>query len=165
MAKYKKIEWTIIYGKFINIYYMKITYEERKEIIKICKEYNIKNYTIRDDGTVDVKGDVYLSFRDLKELPIKFGIVIGNFYCNNNQLTSLVGSPKELVGIFDCYKNQLTSLVGAPEKVGDNFYCSNNQLTSLKGAPLIVEGYFDCHNNKIELEPPLTKISGKFINI
>ncbi len=34
--------------------------------------------------------------------------VNGSFYCHNNQLTSLEGSPKEVGGYFYCANNQLT---------------------------------------------------------
>ena len=60
----------------------------------------------------------------------------GDFYCQTNQLTSLVGAPSEVGGAFSCQKNQLTSLVGAPSEVGGAFSCQNNQLTSLVGAPI-----------------------------
>ena len=42
------------------------------KIIEICREYNIENYTIKEDGTVYVKGDVILKGNKLTELPIKF---------------------------------------------------------------------------------------------
>ena len=38
-------------------------------------------------------------------------------------------------GDFFCSDNPLTSLEGSPEKVGGNFFCSDNQLTSLEGSP------------------------------
>ena len=31
-----------------------------KQIDKICRDYNIKNYTINPDGSIDVKGNVYI---------------------------------------------------------------------------------------------------------
>ncbi len=73
----------------------------------------------------------------------------GNFYCYNNQLTSLVGSPSVVGGNFDCSYNQLTSLVGSPSEVAGYFYCHNNQLTSLEGSPIVVGGGFYCYNNQL----------------
>ena len=52
----------------------------------ICEKYGIKNYTINDDGSIDVNGDVYLSFKDLTELPLTFNKVTGYFNCYNNYL-------------------------------------------------------------------------------
>jgi hypothetical protein len=65
-----------------------------------------------------------------------------NFYCNNNQLTSLQGAPASVGGDFNCSANPLTSLQYAPASVGGYFYCANNHLTSLQGAPASVGGYF-----------------------
>jgi hypothetical protein len=84
----------------------------------ICKEYDIENYTINDDGTIDVDGNVYLSFNDLTELPLRFNKVTGDFFCTNNQLTSLKGSPKWISGNFNCGYNNLTSLEFSPKYVG-----------------------------------------------
>ena len=92
------------------------------EVEKICKKYDIENYTLNPDGTVDVEGDVYLSGQRLSKLPLKFGRVTGDFSCDNNKLTSLEGCPPE---------------------IGGNFWCHNNQLTSLKGAPEYIEGSVD----------------------
>ena len=51
---------------------------------------------------------------------------------------------------FYCENNQLTSLVGAPQKVG-SFSCGNNLLTSLEGAPRKVrfKGWFFCDDNPV----------------
>ena len=95
----------------------------------ICKQYGIINYTVNDDGSIDVNGDVNLSWYKLTELPLSFNKVTGDFYCSHNVLTSLKGSPKWVGGYFDCYNNQLTSLEFSPEYVGTNFYCYNNDLT------------------------------------
>ena len=40
---------------------------QRRELIEKClKEYNIKNYTINDDFTIDVDGVVDLKYKKLK---------------------------------------------------------------------------------------------------
>ena len=98
-------------------------------IKQICKKYSIENYTINGD-TVDVNGDVHLSYENLKKLPLKFGTVTGHFNCSNNELTSLDGAPKKVGENFSCHTNNLTSLEGALEKVGRDFICHNNNLTS-----------------------------------
>ena len=73
----------------------------------------------------------------------------GYFYCNNNQLTSLLGAPQTVDGGFYCHNNQLTSLLGAPQTVGNSFYCHKNQLASLEGAPQTVGGDFYCSYNPL----------------
>lgn len=116
---------------------------------KICKEYDIENYTINKDGTVDVDGNVYLSHKKLTRLPIKFGKVTGSFHCDYNQLVSLDGSPKEVGGSFYCNNNQLTSLEGSPRIVGGSFMSSHNKLITLEGAPKIVSDGFYFSSNPI----------------
>ena len=139
---------------------------QRREMIeKWSKEYNIKNYTINDDFTIDVNGNVDIRYKGLTEIPeyIQFGVVDGDFNCELNRLTSLKGAPKEVKGEFNCDNNKLTSLVGAPKEVGGDFYCYNNQLTSLKGAPKEVKGEFNCDINKLtSLEGAPEKVGGGF---
>ena len=122
--------------------YLKYFKESKEDIHSLCKKYDIRNYTINEDGSIDVDGNVYLNGKKLIELPLKFGKVSGHFNCSRetnlipawNQLTSLEGSPREVGGDFHCYRNQLTSLEGSPREVGGDFHCSNNQLESLEGS-------------------------------
>ena len=129
--------------------YLKYFKESKEDIHSLCKKYDIRNYTINEDGYIDVDGKVYLNAKKLIELPLKFGKVGGDFYCYNNQLTSLEGSPREVGGDFHCSNNQLESLEGSPEKVGGSFLCYNNQLTSLDGISKYISGYINCENNKL----------------
>ena len=133
----------------------------------------VKNYTINNDFTIDVDGNVILDHTNLAQFPeyIQFNNIKGSFTfsdnnlnslkgapksvgvgfdCSNNRLTSLKGAPKSVGGGFECSRNHLTSLEGAPERIGGYFHCSKNQLTSLEGAPKMVGGYFQCSNNITE---------------
>jgi hypothetical protein len=135
----------------------------RKSIELILLKYKIKNYHINRDGTVDVDGDVNLFRKGLKELPLKFGKVGGNFDCEHNQLTTLEGAPKVVGGYFACNHNQLTTLEGGPKEVGGNFYCNSNELTTLEGAPKEVGGYFNCSYNELTTLEGVTKeVGGSF---
>lgn len=107
-----------------------------------------RNYKDYIGEFVNVTGDVNLSYLHLKELPIKFGTVGGNFTCYYNQLTTLRGAPTEVGEWFMCSNNNLTSLEGAPEKVGGNFECDYNKLITLDCSPKEVGGNFSCHHNK-----------------
>ena len=80
------------------------------DIRKICKKYGIYDYTINNDGSIDVNGSVDLTHNRLKKLPLKFNYIGGNFNCSYNNLTTLEGSPKQVDGYFDCENNDLTSL-------------------------------------------------------
>ncbi len=119
------------------------------EVEKICKKYNITNWTINPDGAVDVEGNVDLANKGLRKLPLKFGRVTGYFDCSHNQLTSLEGCPPEIREAFWCYNNQLTSLEGCPREIGGSFWCYNNKLTSLEGCPREIGGIFICYNNNL----------------
>ena len=94
-------------------------------------------------------GKIQLFDKNGSKLPGKGSHWGGDFYCHDNQLTSLEGAPESVGGNFSCSINQLTSLEGGPESVGGDFYCPNNQLTSLEGAPKSVGGNFHCDNNRL----------------
>jgi hypothetical protein len=128
----------------------------------ICEKYKITNYTINDDGSIDVDGDVNLSYKGLTELPLTFNKVSGYFSCSNNRLTSLKGSPKWVGSDFYCYNNDLTSLKGSPKWVGSDFYCYNNDLTSLEFCPDYVGGNFYCVKNNLTDNYCDTEIGGRF---
>ena len=122
--------------------------EDFNDIHSICKEYVIKNYTIVD-GKVNVDGNVNLYNKRLTKLPLNFGIVTGDFYCDYNKLTTLEGCPDSVGGNFNCYENKLTSLEGCPSSVGRDFDCSDNQLTTLEGCPSSIGGDFSCFGSPI----------------
>ena len=137
-------------------------YNNYKDIESICKKYDITDYIINNDGSIDVNSGVYLADMSLDKLPLKFNRVGGDFYCNDNDLTSLEGAPKEVVGFY-CSCNKLTSLEGAPQEVSGNFSCDRNKITSLQGAPKIVDFGFTCHRNLlISLKGSPDKVGGNF---
>ena len=132
--------------------YKQFIKESKTDIHSICSEYGINDYTINPDGSIDVDGNIILSYDfergELSKIPLKFAKVIGDFECDRNQLTTLKGSPRSVGGNFECSGNQLTSLEYCPVSVGGNFDCHNNQLTSLEGLPEI-GGYLNCRRNQI----------------
>ena len=124
-------------------------YENFKYIDNICQKYYIENYTINQDGSIDVDGHVNLTDQRLFILPLKFGKVIGNFDCSENNLTSLVGSPIQVLGdYFSCDNNQLKSLKGCTRELSA-FYCFTNKLSTLKGGPTKVSSDYNCVDNNI----------------
>jgi hypothetical protein len=145
-------------------------FESNSQIDTICKKYNIVNYTINSDNSVDVDDDVWLYNKGLKSIPLNFNIVNGYFNCSINRLTSLKGCPVRVSNYFSCYSNELTSLQYSPkymengdfscrrnkieslqyctELIRGNFYCYSNNLTSLEHHPTVY-GEFSCWNNQI----------------
>jgi hypothetical protein len=122
---------------------------EVKSIEDWCEKFNIKYYDITEEGFINVNNDANISYRELYIIPIKFGIVTGDFHCYSNKLLILNGSPKSLGGSFICFDNKLKSLEGGPIKVGNGFDCSHNNLTSLEGGPRKVGGRFQCAFNPV----------------
>ena len=121
-----------------------------EEIHELCEKYKIKNYTINEDKSVDVDGDVYLRNLGLTKFPLKFRNVSGYFYCRYNKLTTLEGAPETVGGNFDCSWNNLTTLEGSPRRVNGSFDCSNNKnLMSLEGISPTIHGYFFCTGTPI----------------
>ena len=125
------------FNEFLN------EFELEGEVQQGKPSWNGKDY-------LDVDGNISINHTDLTEFPCIFPEKWDKgFYCGNNKLTSLYGSPREVKGDFGCSGNQLTSLKGAPEKVGGNFKCTYNKLTSLEGAPERVGWDFNCTYNKL----------------
>ncbi len=54
-------------------------FESFENIDEICKKYNITNYTINKDGTIDVNNYVDLENKKLKKLPLNFNKINGWF--------------------------------------------------------------------------------------
>ena len=101
------------------------------------------NYEEYIGKTVKVTGNVRLGDLGLTKIPINFTEVGGDFYCSDNNLTSLEGAPEKVViGSFYCFKNKLSSLEGAPKEVGRDFDCSFNRLTSLEHRKIFANLYF-----------------------
>ena len=135
-----------------------------KSINEICEKFGIKNYTINDDGSIDVDGYVEISDCGLTELPLIFNKVSGGFYCHKNNLTDLKGSPRWVGGLFDCRQNNLVDLKGGPDYIDDGFDCQNNKLTSLKGGPKSIGGQFYCQSNLLtSLEGSPESVGESFI--
>jgi len=102
-------------------------------------KYHIKNYTINDDMSISVNGNVDLSDKNLKSIPIKFKEVTGYFYCSYNQLTSLKYCPETVGGDFWCSYNQITNFDGLPEFFEQPIYLLGNPVYEIyklfKGDP------------------------------
>ena len=133
--------------------YLKL-FESFEYIDEICKKYNIENYKINPDESIDVDVNgcvneyVNLSYKNLTKLPLKFNKVNGSFYCDNNKLTTLEGCPKEVNGYFSCIYNELTSFEFAPKIIRGEFICWNNNIKSFEYFPYVKNGFY-CEGNPI----------------
>ena len=129
--------------------YVKLFEWFREEDKKTCIYYDIKNYTINPDGSIDVNNSVKLKYFNLKELPIRFGRVERDFICSNNRLETLEGAPNYVGGNFECDSNKLTTLEGSPNYIDGDFYCDNNYILTFEGVPDYINGYFFCNHTPI----------------
>ena len=132
----------------------------REEVIEVCERHRIKNYTINDDLSIDVNGDVNLAYKNLEHLPLKFNYIEGSFDCSNNELKTLEGCPQTVGGDFDCHRNELKTLEGSPQTVGGDFNCHFNKLETLEGGPQTVGGDFDCYRNELKDLEHFPEVSG-----
>ena len=110
---------------------------------------NCDNYTINNDGTIDVKDRIEITNKNITEFPdyIRFRRVGGYFDCSGcDFLKSLEGAPKEVGSDFICFNcGSLKSLEGAPKEVRGSFDCSCcKTLKSLEWTPEKVGRDFDC---------------------
>jgi hypothetical protein len=114
----------------------------KEKIIEICNEFDLIDYHVNEDGTVNVDDMVVIYNKNITHIPINFGVVGGDFFINDTCITSLQGAPRIVGGDFVCSDNHLTSLSGGPEKVGGNYNCGHNFLHSLEGSPKIINKDF-----------------------
>jgi len=120
-----------------------------EQAVKFLEEEHY-SFQKRPDGTILVDSSMDIANRGFHELPdLSCVIVTGNFYCQDNLLTSLKGAPQEVRGGFWCYNNQLASLEYAPRGVTTQFICGRNKLTSLEHAPAEIAGDFTCEKNNL----------------
>src|SRR5574344_1413686 len=113
-------------NNYINEAWSGVKEHTNKEDIKAwCDDMGIKDYTINDNGEIDVDGHVDLTNKNFKELPYKFGTVTGWFsLAHNKNLISLKNCPDFVDNMFDVDNcSQLSSLEGCPNKVMGSFYC------------------------------------------
>ena len=120
---------------------------DTRHINKLCNLYKISEYSIVEDGSINVYQDVSLGHLLLKELPIKFNYIEGNFFCRHNQLTTLKGGPVKVNGVFDCSFNYLTSLEYCPMEISGYMECGNNYIDNIEYFPSIVGGAIYMNDN------------------
>jgi hypothetical protein len=138
------------YEGLFDFFKKKETDPKKIEIIKLCKEYNITKYTINDDYSIDVDGNVDLSSKNLTKIPIKFNKVTGFFSCVGNMLVDLENAPRRVERNFMCqnqYYGSFISLKGAPDYVGFRFdFNENENLKDFTDFPTYVGATMDARS-------------------
>lgn len=90
----------------------------QKKIDKWLIDQEISNYTINDDNTVSVDGDLELIGLRYKQLPVTFKEVTGDIKITGGMLANLQGLPKEINGHLSIASADNITLIGAPRRVG-----------------------------------------------
>ena len=104
-------------------------YSTREEVESWLCRMGVENYVINEDLTVDVNDDVDISCKNLKTIPIQFGIVNGVFNCGCNNLTSLKNCPPIVKNRFHCSQNELTNFEDFPKEInGDFIFMHDNKI-------------------------------------
>lgn len=95
---------------------------------------------------------INMSFQNLTHIPEKYLWFkeVAEFSCDDNYLTSLIGSPEKTIHATLAY--------------GD-FYCDDNLLNSLYGCSKIVSGYLGCSNNRLFSSDFFPLYCGAFLNV
>ena len=107
-------------------------------------------FTINDDGSLDVIGDVtFIGGLGIRKLPVVFNKITGFFRCHDKNLSSLENSPRIITKDFYCNSNQLTTLIGGPDQILGSFVCYKNKLETLEGFPKLILGNISIYNNQL----------------
>jgi len=113
------------------------------DIDGICQKYGIENFTIKN-GLVDVYRSIDFAGIIGDFIPLKFGHVNGDFYCDNNQLTSLEGAPKSIGGSFYCDGNpvyEVWNLISPDDKWDDVKMELFSDYDCLRGTDIIIDRF------------------------
>lgn len=138
--------------KYIKLFeeYIPENYNECPNVVKFCKEYDIENYTINDDCSIDVNDNVMLASNYLSKLPIKFRNVYGSFNISFNSLESFDNFPDYIEGDFVFNDNHIEVLRNMPRVNGMTCGHSNrytnvtpDMLTLLSNDYYPIEDSFD----------------------
>jgi hypothetical protein len=139
-------------------------YVLKQKVKTQCKNLGIENYTINDDGTVDVNGNlnIYLTRDKVKKdeqhnILINFNKINGDVDINLQWRKAgragkgqLPFTFNEVTGNFHANHNMLETLIGCPKKVGGCFDVRSNRLNTLEGSPETVGDYFSANSNSLD---------------
>lgn len=135
-----------------------------RNIKEVLDQYNVVDYTINNDGSVNLTKDITFFKKNLDKIPFKISIAPRVLDFSFNNITSLEGSPKECNVVFYAMNN-ISDLTGVPV-VSKLLSLSNNKLEKLnfpkgfKTDELLLN-----HNNIYELTGIPSDFSGKiFLN-
>lgn len=102
----------------------------QEKIAKWLTTNSITDFTINDDNTVDVRGDLNLDGLRHAKLPVKFNHVTGSVSLAGAMLTTLEGLPEEINGDFDITSVKLDNVTGFPLKIHGDCHLGHIEIAS-----------------------------------
>ena len=115
-----------------------------KELID-SKRLEINGSYTTDGDIVNVAGDIKL--RGLARIPIKFGVIDGDFNAQFCGLTTLDNMPDVVTKNVSLQSNKLITLLGCTPKIGKDLVLNGNRnLVTLSGCPEFIIGTLDLCN-------------------
>lgn len=149
-----KMYYETEYGD-VHVYYQKFSTNTSITIEDILNAaVSGQKWAARNDGsgTIDTKGNVDLNshlrvnkFRnaELKDIPVKFGIVNGDINVVLNKIT-VSNLPRAVHGNVNIHSNSLESLIGGIETVrGNRVAITAQKLLTLEGFPKVTKTNID----------------------
>ncbi len=117
-----------------------------------CLEWDIEEYKINQDGSIDVNQDVDILYAGVTSLPFKFNTIHGNFSFTSSRIENLENMPNVVNGNFDISDNHLTSLEGCPRIIKGDFDFANNlvESTYVGEYDVIISGSINCKSNQFD---------------
>lgn len=108
----------------------------QERIRKWLDDHEVTNYTINQDNTVDVAGNLILNGLRFKKLPVTFNKVDGNIYLASSLLESLEGLPSVVHGDLHLNATKLRTTKGMPSQINGSLDISGSEFPSFVGSGL-----------------------------
>lgn len=136
----------LIRKKFRKLY-LRVKYNK---LLKQC-QINLPKYTINDDDSIDVHGDVRLG--GSTSIPIKFNKVFGSFDISfNYNIKELTNCPDWVENDFSVYNTYgITNHKGTPRYVGGDYNADCSTLSNLDYLPDFIGGRCNLSENRLKI--------------
>ena len=108
----------------------------QQRIQKWLDDHDVTNYTINQDNTVDVAGDLNLNGLRFKKLPVTFNKVDGSIYLVSSLLETLEGLPATVPGDLHLNATKLQTTKGMPSQIDGSLDISESVFPTFVGSGL-----------------------------
>lgn len=131
-----------------------------ENIEEVLNKYDVKNYTINKDGSVNLTGDVSFFNKGIDKIPFEIKSTTGIIDFSYNNLTSLEGCPEVAHSIFFA-RNKIKEIDCVPME-SKLLSLSNNEIENLNFPEGFNSGEIVLrHNNIYDLKGMPSSFNGK----